>query len=573
LLDRTDSSEESGFALVFVMLLSVVLMTMLIFAVSSSVGNLNTAANFSNVNQAQNTAMSGLSDATNKMATALAVTGLPCSASSAVDPPLLLPTVQNTSATYNVSITYTAAGSSDPCTPGSGPSTTPDAAILVSTGTTAAGTPQVKTVVMREAMTIAATPGSLTAPFTYAMFSSQTLNIEAGLNVNSPSTCIGPNGVVEPSPCANTYGNVVNNCQGNSLIQGSVQVGTALVATLTIGNQCEVKGDIFVAGNVILKNGATVDGSIHAYGGDVTLEDSSSVGGSIYASTIAGPGGGTINIDPNPINQLFCLLLGCDSVDGSLYAANTVTSVIGGVTQTIHNLLPLVQVAGTVNVGYPSGSMPAAPTTQTIPQLNPTALTLSLTAGDSATPTPHDYTVICIGGTNAPGCSSFQPSCSTFQATVTAAFPATQPTAIFAPTCVVTTSGNSTFTLGSNEIWVVGGFSNGGGLTVQASVSGQTHDLGVVVSASLSLCPLADISLNGNTSIFAASVKIALFTPCNVNINGDQTIYGQMLAGENITTKGNVTLNYDQSGSKYLPGAYGSPTPTPTVTGKTVTNG
>jgi hypothetical protein len=577
MLDRTVSSDESGFVLIFVLILSVALITMLTFAVSSSVGNLNNAANYSNVNQAQNSAMSGLSAATNAMTIAGSITNLPCTWSSASGvgaAPMLLPSVQNTSDGYNVVITYSAGGVADPCTTGGsspGPATTPDAAVLVSTGTT----PNAHAVVMQETMTIAATPASLLAPFTFAMFSQQTLALSQKLNVNSPSTCIGPNGVVETTPCANVYGNVVNNCQNQAFIQGTVQVGSQLIAALTLGNQCEVTGDLYVSGDVTLKNGATVDGSVHAYGGNVTLDDSASVVGSIFATTLGDGTRGTIAINTNGINQFLCLLLGCDSVGGSLWAAaaapNGITATIGGIVRTVISGLPLLQVGGSVNMGVANSSMPAAPASQSLPQLNPSALTLSLSAGDSATPTPHLYNVICIGGTNDPGCASYQPSCSTFQATATVTY--STPTALYAPTCTVVTNGSTTFNLGSNEIWVVKGFSNGGSLTVQASVSTNSYDLGVVVSATLAICPLADISLNGNTNLFAASVKVALFTPCNVNINGNQTINGQILAGENITSTGNVTINYDQSGSKYLPGSSGSPVPTPSVTGKTVTNG
>jgi|GEM_PF-1986808 len=557
---RRDDTEE-GFVLIFVLILSVALITMLTFAVSSSVGNLDNAANYGNSGQAQNSAMSGLSAATNAMATAGAITALPCTVGTPTSPiSMALPQVSDASDTYSVVITYSNTGASDPCTPGSGPATTPTAAVLVSTGTTAPGTPGAKTVVMQETMTIAATPASLTAPFTYAMFSQGTLDLQKGLNVISPSSCIGLNGTTVPTPCGNVYGNVINDCQGNSLISGSVQVGTTLVATLVIGNQCDVTGALYVDGNVTLKNGATVTGDIHAYGGNVTLEDSASVGGNIYASAIAGIGGGTINIDTN--FNIRCVLSCTPSVGGNLYAATTVTAVIAGVTQFVQNLLPLVSVAGTVNFPVTSG-MPPTPASQTFPQLNPTAVTLAASIGDTASPTPHHYTVISITGSAQPACSN---------AFVEAAqVTYTTPTAIYAPACVVSMSGKSTFSLGSNEIWVVGGFSEGGGLTV-TNVSTNNLALSVVVTIG-GACPGGDISLGGNTNTFDVTIKLLLYTPCDVAINGNQYINGQIVAGGNISTTGNVNFTFDQSASKFLPGTSGSPIPTPTVTGKTVTNG
>jgi len=58
-----------------------------------------------------------------------------------------------------------------------------------------------------------------------------------------------------------------------------------------------------------------------------------------------------------------------------------------------------------------------------------------------------------------------------------------------------------------------------------------------------------------------------------VSLTGDQFIDGQIIAGGNISTTGYVTLNFDPSANKYLPGTSGSPVPSLTVTGKTVTNG
>ena len=285
LLDRDSSSDESGFVLVFVLILSVALITMLTFAVSSSVGNLDNSANYSNSTQAQNSAMAGLSIATDQMTTAGLVANLPCSIAPTS---MLVPKVSNTSDTYSVSIAYSDAAGSDPCTTGGsspGPAVTPTSAVLTSTGTTAGGTPRVKTVVMQETMVIDAT-STLLGAFTYAMFSQKTFTLQNGLTVNqSPAGAPG-----------NVYGGTLNDCQNSSLVGGSVQVESTLTATLTIGNKCEITGDLYVNGSVILNNTAQVDGSIHAYGGDVTLNNSTSVGKDIYASAIATVGG-TINID------------------------------------------------------------------------------------------------------------------------------------------------------------------------------------------------------------------------------------------------------------------------------------
>jgi|BarGraNGADG00212_1021973.scaffolds.fasta_scaffold15440_2 hypothetical protein len=401
---------------------------------------------------------------------------------------------------------------------------------------------------MQETMVIDAT-STLLGAFTYAIFSHKTLTLQNGLTINSPSSCIGPGGSSVPAPCGNLYGGALNNCQNSSFIDGSVQVADSMTASLTIGNKCEIKGDLYVNGSVTLNNTAQVDGSIHAYGGNVTLNQSSSVGGSIYATAVAGVGG-TINIDTNYTST--------PTVGGSLYAATTVTATIAGIVQDVINLLPLLGVSGSVNFPVPSDSMPAVPQSQTFPQLNPTAASLAASKGDAG---GDLYTVIPIGG-SATTCSTL------FQAAAQATY--STPTAIYAPTCVVSLNGSNTFNLGSNEIWVVGGFSEGGGLTVQATGSTGPFDLSVVVPIG-GACPAGDIGLKGNS--FAVSIKVLLYTPCDVSFTGDQTMDGQILAGGTIGSTGNLTLGFDQSALAYLPGTQGAPVLTLLVTSKTVTNG
>jgi hypothetical protein len=101
-------------------------------------------------------------------------------------------------------------------------------------------------------------------------------------------------------------------------------------------------------------------------------------------------------------------------------------------------------------------------------------------------------------------------------------------------------------------------------------VPGTTFDLSVVVPSGDS-CPTGDISTKGNT--FTASINVTFYTPCDVSLIGDQTIDGQILAGGNVTSTGNLTLTFDQSASGTLPGTHGAPTPALDVKSKTVTNG
>jgi|GEM_PF-6257824 len=68
---------DGGQALIIVLILSVALITMVTFAVSSSVANFDSSANYANSSQAQLTAYSGLSNATSAM-TGQTIASLPC---------------------------------------------------------------------------------------------------------------------------------------------------------------------------------------------------------------------------------------------------------------------------------------------------------------------------------------------------------------------------------------------------------------------------------------------------------------------------------------------------------------
>jgi hypothetical protein len=533
-LDKINSSDESGFALIFVLILSVALITMLTFAVTSSVGNLGNAANFSNSSQAQNSAMTGLSDAIDQMtAPMMTVANLPCSVGSSASPiSMQLPQVRNSNDTYWVAIAYSPAGTGPSCNGGNG-SIAPTSAQLLSTGTTAGTTP----VVMQENVTIAATQTSFLGPFNDAIFGT-IVTLTNQLTVNrSPSGLPG-----------DVYGGTLPACQNSSIIDGDVQVGS-VTTLLALGNHCEITGNLYVNGSVTLNNNATVDGSIYAYGGSVTLNQQSHVGHNIYAKSIAGVGG---NITLGASASIGSLL-----VPGNLYATGLASDLLGS----------LLNLFGQLFSNYSPSMIPAAPTAPTFPQLTPTALSLSLTAGDTATPTPHDYTVNCIGGTNQSGCHTFDPTCSDFA--VAAAITQTTPTAIYAPTCVVNfPTGTNTISLGNaNTTWVVGGLNNGGNLNITST---SVVAFSVIVSFGAA-CPAGDLSFNGtNLSI---NLKLLFYTPCDISYGGNQTIQGQIISGGTISSTGQLTLTFDQQAAGLVPGTRGSPNPSTTVTGKTVKSG
>ncbi len=525
---------DEGQTLITVVLIAVVLIIGVMTAVSSSIANLGFSSSFGNKSEAQLTAFSGLSQATSKMANASSISQLPCSTSGTMS----LPATAGSTANYSVSIAYFSDSAyTNPITcNGSGstfgtgtPAGTPASAILTSTG--AAG--RTAHVVMQEHVIVKPTPVLLPA-FSYAMLSLGTLNLTTGLKVNGSHAN------------ANLYGGTVNQCANSSSIDGSVQAASSATSNVTIGNTCTINGNFYVNGSVSIGNSANITGNVYAYGGSVTLKDTATVGGSVYAS------GGSVDISNSATVGGNVYAYGSSSTPGTIrIKANTSTAVSGSAYATGSiSEGNATNVSGSINQDYPGSDMPvlAEPPSQTFPQLDPTVASL----------TNAGYNVIQLGGSSSLPCSEFTTYASSAY------------TAVYAPTCDVNLSGSYTFDLGSNTVWVVGGFASGGSLTVGSTSSTSSYDVSVVVPNGTA-CPSGDLSFNGN--VFGSLINVLLYTPCSVSFTGNQSISGQIITGANITTTGTFTLAYNQAAATALPGTLGNPEPTITVTNKAVING
>ncbi|MHB1712370.1 MAG: hypothetical protein ACYCV7_13385 [Acidimicrobiales bacterium] len=548
---RLSERDDEGQALIIVLVLSVALILGVTTAVSSAIANLGFSASYGNTSQAQLTAFSGLSQATSAMATAGSISALPCAVLSTNMP---LPQTGGGNDSYSVSIAYfsdPAATASMACN-GSGntfgtgsPAGTPASAILTSTGAAAHTTP----VVMQEKVSVNAVT-SLNSQFDFAMLSSGTVNLTHGLTVTGTS--------------ANVYGGAVNQCANNASIDGSVQAAFSVTSNVTIGNACQITGNLYVNGSVTIGNNATVGGNVYAYGGSVTLSNNATVGGSVYAS------GGSVALQNSATVGGSVYAYGNSSTPGTISIKSSLATAVSGslfATGAVYDSSP-TNVVGTVNQDLLASEMPALPAepiTQLFPQLDPTVASL----------TNAGYSVIQLGGSSSLPCSDFAAYASpTTASPVAAAY--TTPTAIYAPTCTVSLSGTNTFDLSSNMVWVVGGLTNKGNLTVQPTLLPTPplagYDLSIVVPTGTS-CPSGDLTFKGDTNVFSSSINVLFYTPCSVTLTGVQTLGGQVLAGTSISTKGSFALTYSHAAAETLPGAKGDPTPVITVTSKTVHHG
>jgi hypothetical protein len=528
---RRRGRDDDGQALIIVLILSVALITMVTFAVSSSIANLNSSGNYANTSQAQLTAYSGLSNATSAMA-GQTIGTLPCLKAGNMP----LPQTAGGNATYSVTIAYFSdnaatvplACNGSANTFGTGnPAGTPASAILTSTGTS----PRTKPVVMQETVSVAATAQLLPA-FAFAMFSPATVQLTSNVAVNQMT---GP----PLGPDADVYGGTLSECTDGTFIEHNVISYSAV----NVNSTCHIHGNLYVQGDVSISNTVQIDGNVYDYGGSVSLTSTPTILGSIYAHAVSGVGG-TINANTNAV-----------TVGGSLYATgsitNTTKATIGG------SIVP--------NDTNPAFTALAMPAQVPFPQLNPTPATLSA-AG---------YNVIQVGNTLLG-----QVSCAVFFLPTTLVSLVNSllstKTAIYAPTCTPQTYGLTPFIVSTDMIWVLGGIQTTGTTTFVASpltlLAGTTYNLSIIVPYGTSCKKGGDINFTNNTE-FDPRINVLLYTPCNAVFTVNPSMNGQILARTGISATNQFALNFDNLAAFDVPGASYPLAPVVTVLCKTVSSG
>ena len=535
---RRRGRDDDGQALIVVLILSVALITMVTFAVSSGVANLNSSANYANSSQAQSTAYSGLSNATSTMVGKTLAT-LPCSNNGTMP----LPRTAGGIATYIVTIDYYDATGIKLSCPPVPPGNPPASAILTSKGTslTSTGTsPNTTPVTMTETVSVAATPNLLPA-FAFAMFSPATVQLTSNVAINQmPGPPLGPD--------ADVYGGTLSECTDRTFIEHNV----ISYSSVNVNSTCHIHGNLYVQGDVSISNTVHIDGNVYDYGGSVSLTSTPTIGGSIYAHAVSGVGG-TINANTNAV-----------TVGGSLYAT-------GSITNTSKATIVGSIVPNDTNPAFTALAMPAqVPFPQLMPRTD---------AQNIADLRALGYTVIQVPDA----------LCTTYFAE--AAFASvlstlTGPTAIYAPTCTPSTFSHGVPTIymvGTKMIWVLGGIQTTGQTYFQAPIpvpppplpcvsACPPFDLSIIVPSGTSCNKGGDINFTNDTE-FDLRINVLLYTPCNAVFTVNPSMNGQILAGQGISATNQFALYFDNLAASDVPGASYPSAPVVTVQSKTVSNG
>ncbi len=174
--------------------------------------------------------------------------------------------------TYTVTIdyyaTYPTSGSPLQCTAGSGPTSTPAAAVISAVGTSHGGPRKMQSLVRLNPIPVA-DPG-----FNRAIFSSRQMSVS-----NSPNI-YGFNG-----NDADIYTNGDFSCSNSQTYYGSV----VAQGTATMANSCSVRQDLYVADNVTTSGHNDIGHDLKTSGGNISLNKNTTVGhDAIAAGTNSG---------------------------------------------------------------------------------------------------------------------------------------------------------------------------------------------------------------------------------------------------------------------------------------------
>ena len=302
---------------------------------------------------------------------------------------------------------------------------------------------------------------------------------------------------------ANIYTNTSYTCANNQMVYGNVYSQ----GDITASNTCSVSGDWWAKGSVVATGNGTVGGNVYA-------------GGATTGSA------GTVS-------------MGITSVAGSAVAKGSISPTPCG---------PGNRIAGTCS----ANGAPGAPPVQAFPVLDWNAS--AWTTATVANPVPFAVTDDrgkCTG------------SGSRLYTDLAAMATSSTPT-VFLADCPVDW-GKNTWTFNTDvAVWSTGGMSSANQVTFQSS-STAAHNFYMIVPyhnfglAAPVTCP-ADISFTNKTTIgvSGAPLNVFVYTPCDMTINNNQTLNGQLYSGGAMTINNRYTMNFRQVTPPG--GAVGSPT-------------
>ncbi len=336
--------EESGIALVTVILISAAVATMTIVAASMSVHALNSTSQGRRRIQATPAAEAGVDLAVSQLGQKT-YPEMPCTLNGTLS-------TQPSQASYSVALTYYStfpiSGSGMTC-----PLTSPPAAVeIVSTGSTTNGgygRPQMEALVQ---LTSVPTTGLTKAIFSDQIFWPQNATTVSGNSGND----------------ANIYSNSNIKCAGTLTASGSMYAQGVIGGTApdgASGRKCRAVVDVYAKGNVDVSSSFTVghdvvssDGSITMGGGYTVTHDAkaatTNTGGTVLGSRLSSQSGiADPPIETMPaINYVPGAWTGWDVRDKGTSCANVQTDIASMHTATQKRLLI---VSGSCMVSLPSG--------------------------------------------------------------------------------------------------------------------------------------------------------------------------------------------------------------------------
>jgi hypothetical protein len=529
-LRRHRDRDDSGQALVLVLVVTSLIVIFLTAVVGSVVSGLATSTTYTRTNQAQLAAQTGIATELASMRSVATYTALPCGGTGSIG-------LAGATSAYSVVVTYFGAGSPLTCT-GSvlGGSTPPSLAHLVSTGTATGG------LASHVVADISIAVAGVTGPFPgYAIF---THGVADFTNVTVlDNSSYGP---------ADVYADGLVTCNNAITSQGSL-ITYDSVDVLNLHNACTFT-NLVAAGAVQLSNGSNITGNITTYG-------TSTAGGCSGTWGICASNGITIGGNATAIGTNAGIGLSNNAtIDGNADAEGLVNpgpgTIKGATTQNDSSL-----ASRHIDTDYPP---------ITFPTYDP----------DPGTWAANLWSVIIVGQPGYQSCSSFFAD-TTDDPFMDAMAGASNQTVIYAPTCAVALTHTRAFQLGANIALQVSSLTLTNADTFDPTHQGTKNnpvslDFDILAGADQKCSTSTlDISFANNTEFAPipssdpySTINTLIYSEGEVNFTNLNAFYGQIMACGGFTSTNALTLTYSPLAGEALAGLGGPAIPTIAVKDK-----
>lgn len=501
---RQVPDNERGSAIVMVLMVSMLLMGALVVALTVSDFSGTLSTQYGTTSQSSLAAQSGLAVELSAMRTVSLYTSLPCGAFSGSL------TATGAVSSYSGTVTYYPSGTNPSALTCNGSTlggvTAPATATIASTGTTAHGSPTT----MHEIVAIATTSTPAQA-LGYALYTTNSLDLTGAAALTNSGSYV-----------ANIYSGGTLTCGTGDSSPGSVTTYGAVDFT----GSCSI-GGLTASGAVTLENSAAVNGNLISYAGPLTMSGTTEVTGTATETS------GNISLSGSTI------------IKGNTAASGTITLAGGS------SISPGTKTPG--DLALSSQTMPAA---VSFPVLNPS----------DATWLGQGWSVVDVASAN---CGTYFQSNSSGAADpfMTAISTETSKTVYDATSCSPSYSRSQTFSFNADTVLEVASFTTVGSDTY-SSTTATVHDFSLLASPGVACSTSAvDISVS-NSSTFASSLVVFMYTPGEASYANSPSMIGQIVACGGITGSNSFVLTFNSSASAEIPGSSSATAPTVSVLNK-----